>query len=241
MMSEARVLEVPLIGNICRRIGFKVASVKAAENCLTQGEWIILPPGGNTDMMRSVWHRNQTRHYKCKYKNGKFEIKPQTWIVHAAAPLSINAYPMCATGAHESTPILWESKFILKYSGLIKLRKDSYWPGFPVSLNHFINLFVFWLTGWMQYPLAWVAFIFTNIAIDLFYSYPIFFNKVRVGSGKAVKLSYSRDDLTLKERKEENLTLLRQLNQNVNECLDKMDDERPIMRHLPKFKPKVDF
>lgn len=240
-MSDARVFSIPIIGNNARRLGFKVSSIKAVQNCLNAGDWVILPPGGNTDQLRSIWHRNQTRMYKLQYRNGEFVKKPQTWFIHAAAPLKVKAYPICVAGAHEVTPILWESKPILRYSGLIRLRGEEFWPGFPLSFNHFINLFIFYLTGLMNSPLAWALFLFTNIYIDLFYSYPIIFSKIRIRCGQAIDLQYSDENLSLKSRKQENLELLRVLNVEANSCLSEMDKSRPLMRHIPCYKPTVDY
>jgi len=191
--------------------------------------------------LRSIWHRNQTRMYKLQYRNGEFIKKPQTWFVHAAAPLKVNAYPICVAGAHEVTPILWESKFIFRYSGLIRLRGGEFWPGFPLSLNHFVNLYVFYLTGLMSSPIAWLLFLFTNIYIDLFYSYPLAFPKITVRCGQTMALQYSDDALSLKQRKQENLEMLRKLNQQANDCLSEMNESRPLMGRMPCYKPTVDY
>ncbi len=240
-MSDARVFGIPIIGKNARRLGFKVSSIKAVQSCLQGGQWVILPPGGNTDQLRSIWYRNQTRMYKLQYRNGEFIKKPQTWFIHAAAPLKAKAYPICVAGAHEATPILCESRSILRYSGLIRLRGEEFWPGFPLSLNHFVNLYVFYLTGLMSYPLAWLLFLFTNIYIDLFYSYPLVFPKIRIRCGQALELSYSADNLSLKQRKLENLELLRRMNREANECLNELDKSRPLMGRLPSYKPSVDY
>ena len=240
-MSDARVFGIPIIGKNARRLGFKVSSIKAVQSCLEAGQWVILPPGGNTDQLRSIWYRNQTRMYKLQYRNGEFVKKPQTWFIHAAAPLKAKAYPICVAGAHEVTPILWESKSILRYSGLIRLRGEEFWPGFPVSLNHFINLFIFYLTGLMSSPIAWGLFLFTNIYIDLFYSYPLAFPKIRIHCGQPTDLQYSAEDLSLKQRKQENLEILRRLNQEANRCLSEMDKARPLMGRMPCYKPSVDY
>ena len=240
-MSDARVFGVPLIGKFARKLGFKVSSIKAVTNCLEAGNWVIIPPGGNTDQLRSIWHRNQTRWYKLQYRNGEFIKKPQTWFIHAAAPLKVKAYPICVAGAHDVTPILWESKMIFRYSGLIRLRGGEFWPGFPFSLNHLINLYIFYLTGLMCSRIAWVLFLITNIYIDLFYSYPVLFPKIRIRCGNAMPLQYEDDKASLKQRKVENLEMLRELNKDANQCLTELDQSRPIMGRLPKFKPTVDY
>lgn len=240
-MSDARVFGIPIIGKNARRLGFKVSSIKAVQSCLEAGQWVILPPGGNTDQLRSIWHRNQTRMYKLQFRKGEFVERPQTWFIHAAAPLNVKAYPNCVSGAHEVTPILWESKFIFRYSGLIKLRGEEFWPGFPLTLNHFVNLYIFYLTGLMSYPVAWALFLFSNIYIDLFYSYPLVFPKIRIRCGHAKELHYSSEKLSLKQRKIENLEMLRELNRDANECLDELDRSRPIMGLLPRYKTEVDY
>lgn len=240
-MSDARLFGIPIIGKNARRLGFKISSIKTVQSCLSAGEWVIIPPGGNTDQLRSIWHRNQTRMYKLQYRNGEFIKKPQTWFIHAAAPLNVKAYPICVAGAHEVTPILWESKSILRYSGLIRLRGEEYWPGFPVSANHLINLYLFYLTGLMSSPIAWALFLFTNIYIDLFYSYPVMLSRIRIRCGEPVALNYSGEGLTLKQKKQENLAILRKLNQEANDCLEEMDKARPLMGKLPSHAPSVDY
>ncbi len=236
-MSDERVFRVPIIGFFVRRIGFKVSSIHALRRCLADGHWAVIVPGGNTDQLRSIWHRNETRMYKTCYLNGKFYQKEQTWFVHAAATLGVKTYPIACAGLHEVTPILWESKAILKYTGLIKLRAGEFWPGFPVSLNHFINLTIFYWTGWMDSILAWALFLVTNIYIDLFYSYPIFFPRVRLKPAEPITLKYSSDSLSLKQRKRENLQMLAAVNQAVNHELLALNEERPIVKHLPYAAP----
>ena len=238
LMSDQRLFGVPLIGNVARRLGLKVSSIDTMTACLRAGNWVGLPPGGNTDQLRSIWHRTHTRMYKLQYRNGVYVPKPQTWFVFAAAQLNVKAYPLVFSGVHEITPILWESKFLFRFTGMYKLRGGEYWPGFPVSLNHFINLFVFYLTGWMDSVVAWMLFLVTNIYIDMFYSYPIFFPKVRVQCGHPILLGYPSGQLSMKQRKEENLKMLKALNDEANRCLQELDDQRPFMRHLPRFKER---
>lgn len=240
-MSDARVFKVPVVGYFVRRLGFKVSSIKSVRNCLAAGNWAVIPPGGNTDQLRSIWYRNQTRMYKLQYRNGEFVRKPQTWFIHAAAQLNVNAYPIACSGAHEVTPILWESKSILLYSGLIRLRGGEFWPGFPVTANHFINLYLFYLTGWMVSPIAWFLFLFANIYIDLFYSYPIFFPKVSLQAGKKMELRYSTQNLSLRQRQNEDVGFLRALNLEVNRCLENMNNTRPLMGKVPCYKAEIGF
>lgn len=240
-MSDARVFQVPVIGYYARRLGFKISSIAALKSCLEAGNWAIVPPGGNTDQLRSIWHRNQTRMYKLQYRDGKFVKKPQTWFVYAAAQLGVTAYPVSVAGAHEVTPILWESKTIFRLSGLVRLRREEFWPGFPVTLNHFINLAIFYFSGWMHSPIAWAIFLFVNIYIDLVYSYPVMIPRLRVRFGESMELKYTSDKLTVKESQKENLSMLRRLNEISNRSLVELDKGRTVFGRLPSHKPEVGF
>jgi len=180
LISEEIVFKIPLISSLALKGGLKNASRKNIELLLETGASIVIPPGGDGELLKPFWMKDKPVFTKSIYLNGKMILKTQTWFLDSSLKTKTPIVPLSISGTHEMTPIIYTSFFIHKYSGMAYWRRNEFLPGYPITINHFINLAIFLLTPFSDSILAWIIFILAHIYIDFLYTYPIIFRKIYI-------------------------------------------------------------
>jgi 1-acyl-sn-glycerol-3-phosphate acyltransferase len=169
-----------------RRIGIVRASMKEMMAALRSGRFVATTPGSEVDQLRSVWERTRSRLKKLSWVGGRPVLTDPLAYVAAAVEGGFPIYPVACSGTHEMSPILWESRRILRWSGLDRVRWMGMWPSFPVTLNHLVNFGVFALTPLGASPVAWLLFVLANVYFAPLYSYPLIPVQVRIRVGDPI-------------------------------------------------------
>lgn len=228
LISEEIVFKIPVIKYLAIKAGLKNASRKNIEFLLSTGASVLIPPGGDGELLKPVWMKNRPVFTKSIYINGKMKLKTQTWFLDSALKTKIPIIPLSISGTHEITPILYTSFLIHKYSGMAYLRRNEFLPGYPITINHFINLGLFLLTPFSDSLLAWIIFILSHIYIDFLYTYPIVFRKICINFSNTIDVSSDLDYAQLKQndRKTIRFKYLIQIDKSITEGLNKCDKQR---------------
>jgi 1-acyl-sn-glycerol-3-phosphate acyltransferase len=178
--GEEAVFKIPVLGTFFRNLGGVAARIPALRKNLQEGHWALFAPGANVDLLRPVRLRHRPRFKRAVWTKSKIHFAENVGYLDAARQAGAPVYPVSISGTSEITPILWESPRLLRWTGMRWLRKDENWPGFPITLNHFINLAIFLATPLRESWIAWIVFVLANIYVDLVYFYPVFPFKVKV-------------------------------------------------------------
>jgi len=163
LISEEVVFKIPIIKHLALKAGLKNAKMSNVEFFLKSGASVVIPPGGDGELLKPVWMKNKPVFTKSMYINGKMILKTQTWFLDTALKLGVPIVPVGISGTHEMTPIFYTSFLIHKYSGMAHFRKSELLPGYPITLGHFINMLLFSLTPFSDSAIAWLVFIIANI------------------------------------------------------------------------------
>lgn len=225
-MSEETVFKVPVLGPVAAKTGLKIPNPGVLGDCLDSGHWVYITPGANTDQLRPIWMKNRARFQKAVFVNGRRVFRDQTWYLDAALARGAPVYPVSISGTHEMTPILWESPAILRWSGLERLRRDEHWPGFPITLNHFINAAILAATPLRSAWWAWLVFAALHVYVDFLYSYPLFPFQVKIHFGEPLPAGRYEDGMRLGEKQARQQKLHDDLVSKVNASLTRLDSER---------------
>ena len=228
LISEEIVFKIPIIRYLAIKAGLKNASRKNIELLLSTGASVLIPPGGDGELLKPVWMKNRPVFTKSIYMNGKMKLKTQTWFLDSALKTKTPIVPLSISGTHEMTPILYTSFFIHKYSGIAYLRRNEFLPGYPITINHFINLGLFLLTPLSDSLLVWIIFIVSHIYIDFLYTYPIVFRKICINFSNTINIPNNFDYIQLKQsdRKIIRLQYLKQIDKSIREGLKECDNKR---------------
>lgn len=228
LISEEIVFKIPIIKYLAIKAGLKNASRQNIEFLLSTGASVLIPPGGDGELIKPVWMKNRPVFTKSIYINGKMKLKTQTWFLDSALKTKIPIVPLSISGTHEMTPILYTSFLIHKYSGMAYLRRNEFLPGYPITINHFVNLGLFLLTPFSESLLAWIIFILSHIYIDFLYTYPIVFRKICIKFSNAINIANDFDYMQLKQcdRKIIRLKYLKQIDKSIREGLKECDNKR---------------
>ena len=169
LISEPVIFKIPFLRVWALKAGLKNATRQNIELFLKNRASVALPPGGDGELLKPVWMKDNPVFTKSMYINGRMKLKTQEWYLDVALKHNIPIVPSCFSGTHEMTPILYTSFLIHKYSGMAHLRKEELLPGYPITLNHFINTGLFLLTPFSSSLIAWSIFIVAHIYIDFLY------------------------------------------------------------------------
>jgi 1-acyl-sn-glycerol-3-phosphate acyltransferase len=229
LISEDIVFKIPLIGFFAKRLGLKVAGREVVEKLLDTNASIVIPPGGDGELLKPVWMKNKPVFTKSIYLNGKMKLKTQEWFVDVIMRKSKPVVSLGISGTHEMTPILYTSFWIHKYSGQAYLRRDELLPGYPITINHFINFYLFSLLSISENIYSWIIFILAHIYIDFLYTYPIIFRKLYVNFNAYVPSPINSSQymsLPVRERKKYRCDFLKILNKKMTNALYEIDRNR---------------
>ena len=214
-----------------RRIGIVRASMKGMMEALRSGRFVATTPGSEVDQLRSVWQRNVPRLKRVTWVGKRAVLVDSLAYVAAAAEGGFPIYPTACSGTHEMSPILWESRCLLRWTGIHRMRWMGMWPSFPITLNHFINFTVFALTPLVSSPLAWVLFVLANVYFAPLYSYPVFPVQVRIRVGEPVEVpDLSGSTLSEIERQRIYRSVHAEVLRRIGEMLVDLDAGRPWLR-----------
>lgn len=224
-MSVQRTFGLPIIGSIARRIGLRPPTPAALGECLRAGGWVLLAPGGDTDMRRPIWQRNRVRFKKSLFVGGRRVLRDNLWYLDAALAVGVPVYPVAISGTHEMTPILWESTRFFRWCGLHWLRADESWPGFSLTLNHLLNAALFATTSFAVSPIAWAIFLAVHIYCEFAYFYPLFPFQVKMHLCQPVTGEpYPAGGLAARQAAQHDAN--DQVVSRINSALERLDRER---------------
>ncbi|MBI4616826.1 MAG: 1-acyl-sn-glycerol-3-phosphate acyltransferase [Planctomycetes bacterium] len=236
-MGERLVAQAPLLGGLFRRAGIYHGTPASLESVARRGHWVLVSPGGNVDMGRPIWRRNRVRFQKPFWIKGRRYFRDQLWYLQPVLDCGMPLYPVAISGTHEMTPILWESPRLYRWLGLKKLRGDEFWGGYPITINHLLNLAIFLATPLRSSLLAWIVFLLANTYFDPMLSYPLILPRVRIRIGEPIpELGYS--SATTHMGREAALRATHQrLEAAVNSMLVDLDRKRWWSRLLGRGRP----
>jgi 1-acyl-sn-glycerol-3-phosphate acyltransferase len=221
--------KLPFGPTLARRVGAVPASVEGMRTPLREGRWIHVQPGALVDQYRPIWLRNRPRLKKVSWIGRRRVLSDQLAYAGVAVEGGHPIYPLAVSGSQEITPILWESVFLLRWTGLRWLRRDEDWPSFPITLNHVVNLVVFLLTPFAASAWAWGVFLLANVYVDWVYLYPLFPVQLRMRLGEPIEPRLPTSPSVV-ERLQEYRRTHRDVVQRLDDMLDDIEASRPWRR-----------
>ncbi len=211
-----------------RRLGIVRASLKNMTDTLRRGHFVATTPGSEVDQLRPVWQRNQSRLKRVSWLGNRPVLSDCLSYIAVAAEGGYPIYPVACSGTHEMTPILWESPRLLRWTGLHRAHWLGAWSGFPITLNHFVNLGLFALTPLAGSFWAWALFLLANIYFAPLYQYPLFPIQVRLRVCEPVPVPDLRgSDITESERMRVYRDVHAKVVSRIDGMLEELDEGRP--------------
>lgn len=172
--------ETPVLREFLARMGGLPSSVGLADEVLRGGGRLLLAPGGEREIFRPVWERNRVR------------FGWQRDYVRLAQTHSVPIYPIAISGSHEAVPIVGGSRLLWQWlPGYRRLYAGA--TRFPFTLYHIVGLVLLLFSPWARSPLAWLAFLFASVYLDLLFFFPWIPAKVRVRVGDPIRVPAGGD------------------------------------------------
>lgn len=226
-ISEDFVFELPIIGRLAPKFGLRRPDADTIQRILDSGAPLVIPAGGNFDLFKPVWMRNIPIMAQFLWRGDRKRIRYQNWYLPIAAKNKIPIRTMAFVGTTDMVPILWVSERLFIALGFTRFRSLQAAPGYPITVNHFVNIAMFMLlfpnAGWF----GWSIFILLNLYFDPMITYPVIWRRLRCAIGDPVEYDGVQVLQTSLRRSqiEQNKTVVRVM-QDLNQLLHNTEIER---------------